>query len=206
VFDINEVEGQHFISMEYVDGEDLASLLRRIGRLPTDKAIEVARQLFAGLAAIHEQGVVHCDLKPANVMLDGRGRVRITDFGLIDLAGKDGRGAGTLAYMSPEQIEGRAVTHRSDLYSLGLLLYEVFTGRSAFTDQHGVREYCPPIPPSQLVKNLDPVVEHLILQCIERDPTRRPTSVSRLAADLPGGDPLPDSPRTPRTLPSRVSL
>src|SRR5437879_5819631 len=133
VFDINEADGRPFIAMEYIDGEDLSSLLRRIGRLPPDKALEVARQLFAGLAAIHEQGAVHCDLKPANVMLDGRGRVRITDFGLADLTGKDGHGAGTSAYMAPEQLAMQRITPKSDIYSLGLVLYELFTGQQAFT-------------------------------------------------------------------------
>src|ERR1700678_754278 len=82
VSDIGQVEGQHYISMEYVDGEDLASLMRRIGRLPADKAVEIARKLCAGLAAAHEKGVLHRDLKPSNVMLDSRGQVLLTDFGL----------------------------------------------------------------------------------------------------------------------------
>ena len=97
VYDIGEADGRHFLSMEYVDGEDLASLLRRIGRLPQDKAVEIARQLCAGLAAAHERGVLHRDLKPANVMLDGRGQVRITDFGLAALADDDGRASATRA-------------------------------------------------------------------------------------------------------------
>ncbi len=88
VYDIGVIEGQHFLSMEYVDGEDLASLLRRIGRLPSDKALEFTRRICAGLAAAHERGVLHRDLKPANLMIDGRGQVRITDFGLAALAGE----------------------------------------------------------------------------------------------------------------------
>ena len=89
VYDIGELDGRHFLTMEYIDGEDLASLLKRIGRLPGDKAIDVARQLCAGLAAAHDKGVLHRDLKPANVMIDGRGRVRITDFGLAVAAGEE---------------------------------------------------------------------------------------------------------------------
>ena len=116
--------------MEYVDGEDLASLLRRIGRFPEDRAIELARQICAGLAAAHDRGVVHRDLKPANIMLDGSGKIRITDFGLAGAAGETLR-AGTPAYMAPEQLAGGEVTPRSDIYALGLVLYELFTGRRA---------------------------------------------------------------------------
>jgi len=110
VYDVGEVGGRHFLSMEYVDGEDLASLLRRIGRLPPDKATEIARQLCAGLAAAHDRGVVHRDLKPGNVMLDGLGRARITDFGLASAAAAGGAGerSGTPAYMAPEQLRMRA--------------------------------------------------------------------------------------------------
>src|ERR1044071_4383411 len=122
-YDIGDADGRPFLTMEYVDGEDLSSLLRRIGRFPQDKAIEVARQMCAGLAAAHERGVLHRDLKPANVMIDGRGHVRITDFGLAVMAGSasDVR-TGTPAYMAPEQLAGREVSERSDLYSLGLVL------------------------------------------------------------------------------------
>jgi serine/threonine protein kinase len=132
VHDIAEVDGQHFLSMEYIDGEDLKGLLRRIGRLPKDKGIQIAQQLCAGLAAAHEKGVLHRDLKPANVMIDGRGQARITDFGLARLA--DGAAgadeiAGTPAYMAPEQLARGETTIQSDLYSLGLILHEVFTGQ-----------------------------------------------------------------------------
>ena len=109
VYDIGEAEGRHFLSMEYVDGEDLASLLKRIGRLPADKATDVARRVCAGLAAAHEKGVLHRDLKPANVMLDRQGEVVITDFGLAVLADQvpqhDLR-SGTPTYMAPEQLAG----------------------------------------------------------------------------------------------------
>src|SRR5207302_2239828 len=132
-YDIGDADGRPFLTMEYVDGEDLASLLRRIGRFPQDKAVEVARQICAGLAAAHERGVLHRDLKPANVMIDGEGHVRITDFGLAALAGSvaDVR-AGTPAYMAPEQLSGREVTQRSDIYALGLVLFELFTGKRAY--------------------------------------------------------------------------
>src|SRR5262245_5092256 len=135
IYDIGESPEGPFIAMEYVDGEDLASLLRRIGRLPSDKALEIARDLSAGLAAAHDLGIVHRDLKPANVMIDGRGRARITDFGLAALAAELERGggfAGTPAYMAPEQLESGAVTARTDIYALGLILYEVFSGKRLF--------------------------------------------------------------------------
>src|SRR6201984_2134158 len=138
VYDVGEVDGATFFSMEYVDGEDLASLLRRIGRLPPDKAVEIARELCAGLAAAHTKGVLHRDLKAANIMLDGRGQVVITDFGLAgvadDIRGTEVR-SGTPAYMSPEQLAGKEVTTRSDIYGLGLVLYEVFTGKRAFGEK-----------------------------------------------------------------------
>ena len=108
VYDIGEIDGQIFLSMEYVDGEDLASLLRRIGRVPTDKALEIARKICAGLAAAHDKGVLHRDLKPANVMLDGRGNALIADFGLAAMGQVQAHEIrhGTPAYMAPEQLTG----------------------------------------------------------------------------------------------------
>jgi serine/threonine-protein kinase len=182
VWDVVESDGHEFLTMEYVDGEDLASLLRRIGRLPEDRAVRMARELCAGLGAVHDQGILHRDLKPANVMVDGRGRVRLADFGLAALA-DDVAGAeissGTPAYMSPEQREGRAVTVRSDVYALGLVLYEVFTGRPAGSAS-----------PSSHVKELDPAIDRAIQRCLEPDPALRPASAVAVAASLPGGDPL----------------
>jgi hypothetical protein len=197
VYDIAEFEGQHFLSMEYVDGEDLSSLLRRIGRLPGDKALQIARQLCAGLAAAHEKGVLHRDLKPANVMLDGSGRVRITDFGLAALADEiqqsDVR-AGTPAYMAPEQREGKEVSVASDIYSLGLVLFELFTGKPAYTGNSRAElaesQRQDVTSPSSHVQDIDPSVERVILGCMARHPTERPSSALAVAAALPGGDPL----------------
>lgn len=199
VYDIGEADGLHFLSMEFVPGEELASLLRRIGRLPGDKAVEVARQLCAGLAAAHANGVLHRDLKPANVMIDDAGNVRVTDFGLAGLAEEfQGReiAAGTPAYMAPEQLAGREVTIRSDVYALGLVLYEIFTGKRAFAARTldellRLRETTStPTAPSSLVKDLDPLVERVIERCLEKEPERRPASAMQVAAALPGGDPI----------------
>jgi serine/threonine-protein kinase len=198
VYDVGEVDGHHYLSMEYVDGEDLSSLLRRIGRLPKDKAVQISRQLCLGLAAAHEQGILHRDLKPANVMIDGRGRARITDFGLATLAGSlraDEVGAGTPLYMAPEQRAGKEVTVRSDLYSLGLVLYELFTGQQAFkastpAELARLQEESTPTSPTRLVEGLDPTVERAILRCLAKEPRDRPASAIAVAASLPGGDPL----------------
>jgi serine/threonine protein kinase len=198
VYDIAEIDGRHFLSMEYIDGEDLASLLKRIGHLTNEKALDIARQLAAGLAAAHERGVLHRDLKPANIMLDGHGHVRITDFGLAIAADEttdSAEIAGTPAYMAPEQLAGKGATVRSDMYSLGLVLYEIYTGKKAFTattlaELRQQKETQTPRAISELREGMDPVVERLIQRCMERDPNARPASVSQLALALPGGDPL----------------
>ena len=198
VFDVGDADGTLFLTMEYVDGEDLGSLVRRIGRLSPDKAAEIARQICAGLAAAHERGVIHRDLKPANVMLDGAGKVRITDFGLASLAatiqGAEAR-AGTPAYMAPEQLAGREVTTKSDIYSLGLVLYEILTGKRAFEaatlpELMKQRESGTITNPSTLIRDLDPLIERVILRCLESQPDKRPNSALQVAAALPGGDPL----------------
>ncbi len=181
-----------FIAMEYVDGEDLASLLRRIGRLPLDKGLDVARQLCSALAAVHAEGIIHRDLKPENVMLDGRGRVRLMDFGIAAAVGaaRDVR-SGTPAYMSPEQHAGKEATERSDIYALGLVIHEVLTGRHpgdtpasrSGTRGSGTRSATDHEP-------LDSATDGIIKRCLAEDPAARPQSALAVAFALPGGDPL----------------
>jgi len=201
VYDISEFEGRYFLSMEFIDGEDLASLIQRIGYLSNQKALDLARQLAAGLAAAHARGVLHRDLKPANIMIDGHGRVRITDFGLAVAAGDETPAAqstqmfGTPAYMAPEQFAGQGATVRSDIYALGLILYEIYSGKRAFSaptvaELRAQKEGQTPKTPSDIRHDIDPIVERVIMRCLERDPRSRPASAAQLAAAFPGGDPL----------------
>jgi serine/threonine-protein kinase len=194
VYDIGEVDGLTFLSMEYVSGEDLASLAKRIGRLSPDKALDLSRQLCAGLAAAHDRRVLHRDLKPANLMLDDNGQLRITDFGLAGLVGDVGPRAGTPAYMAPEQLAGQPATVQSDIYALGLVMYELFTGQRPF-DFRSIAELMQRHdegipPPSSFVTGLDLSVDRGIMRCLERDPAKRPDSARKVLASLPGGDPL----------------
>ena len=198
VYDVAEADGHTFITMEYIDGEDLRSLLERIGQLSQRKALDIAQQLCAGLQAAHELGVLHRDLKPANIMLDARGRVRITDFGLAVAAHDVTSGdvcEGTPAYMAPEQLAGREATTRSDVFALGLVLYELFTGSRPFEaasidELRRLHEESRPVRPGTRVEKLDPLVERAILACLESDVALRPASARGVAAALPGGDPI----------------
>lgn len=200
VYDIGEVSTaesgppQLFITMEYVDGEDLSALLRRIGRFPEDKAIEIARQVCAGLAAAHDKGILHRDLKPANIMLDSAGRVRLMDFSLASVGAVSDVRAGTPAYMAPEQLQGREVTVRSDIFSLGLVLYELFTGRRVFdaktvADLVSQHEQGVTTSMADIVKTIDPAVDRVIARCLDPEPARRPPSALAVAAQL-SADPL----------------
>ncbi len=198
VYDLGEIDGAPFISMEYVDGEDLSSLLPRIGRLPADKAIETARKICAGLAAAHDRGIIHRDLKPQNIMMNKRGEVVIMDFGLAaiadQLSGAEARN-GTPAYMAPEQLKGAEVTARSDIFALGLVLYELFTGKRPY-DAKNVAQLLSQQESAQLTSmtslaaDIDPAVEKAIRRCLDPDPLKRPSSALAVAASLPGGDPL----------------
>ena len=196
VHDIGEVDGRHFLTMEYVDGEDLGSLLRQIGRLPREKALDISRQICEGLSAAHEHGILHRDLKPSNVMLDLDGRVRLMDFGVATFAERESghEVAGTPAYMAPEQVSGREVSIRTEVFSLGLVLFELFTGRRAIRGktlldvlQEHRRGWA---PPADALAGLEPEVARAIERCLAPDPAARPTSARLVARMLPGGDPL----------------
>ena len=196
VWDIGEAEGQHFLSMEFVDGENLASLLRRIGRLPPDKALDIARQVCAGLAAAHEKGVLHRDLKPANVMLDGQGKVRLTDFGLAGLA--EALAATTCApgprpTCHPSSCRG--ARSRSAATSTRSASCSTSSSRAAAFEGKGSRSSRASTATSgrstlAIVPDLDPAVERTILACLEKDPKRRPPSALAVSAMLSGRDPL----------------
>lgn len=187
VFDVGNADEIVFFTMELVDGEDLAALVRRVGRLPSEKVVDIARQLCGGLAAAHAQGVLHRDLKPANILIDDSGRVRITDFGIAISQGQAAAAAhsltGTPAYMAPEQRSlGSVLSPQTDIYALGLVLYELLVG------QHPFRKGAPstaPARPSSLVSNVEPQLERVIMDALSSNPQDRPASALEFAARLP---------------------
>jgi len=200
----------YFISMELLEGDTLAKLLKRIGRVGTDEILGLALQMEAGLSAAHEAGVVHSDFKPGNVILvpnkrfSGGTRAVITDFGLAvktfsSIASSDStvstilaKCAGTPAYMAPEQIEGLAATPASDIYSFGLVLYEIVTGELPFQADTSARLALKklteePLPPSHFVAQINPVWESAILRCLERNPSSRFAKVKDVTNELAKG-------------------
>lgn len=201
VHDLGVADGVHFLSMAYIDGENLQTLLRRIGRLPPAKAAELARQIASGLAAAHRGGVLHRDLKPANVMIDGRGHARITDFGLacaVDRAASAAGPIGTPIYMAPETYLHHATHVSSDVYSFGLVLYEMCTGKRfcRATTSEQLREHHENIAApdlEELSAECEPVLASIVCRCLEPDPSQRPSSAVDLLTLLPGGDPLAEA-------------
>ncbi len=186
VFDVGESNGQVFLTMELVAGEDLSTLLHHVGRLPSEKVSEIGQQLCAGLAAAHAQGVLHRDLKPANILIDDSGGIHITDFGIAILRAESAAHLpiGTPEYMAPEQLTtGAPLTEQTDLYALGLVLYELITGARPRVSAGGQ------LPrPSSLAPNIDPRLERAIVRATATKPIDRPESATALAAALPGGE------------------
>src|SRR6202142_461891 len=193
VHEFNRIGGIAFTSMEYVEGESLRSVLNRFGGLPPRKGIDIALQICSGLKEAHAQGIVHRDLKPENVMIDNTGNVKIMDFGIARsmeaLTKLTGSVIGTPAYMAPEQVGGKPVDYRTDIYSLGLMLYEMFTGSQAFRADTAValalkqlRE-APPLP-HDVEPSIPALVERAILKCLEKEPEKRYQSVDELESVL----------------------
>ncbi|MBM3297820.1 MAG: tetratricopeptide repeat protein, partial [Candidatus Aminicenantes bacterium] len=194
MFDLGEVEGTHYITMEYVSGEDLKTILRMMGPMSAGKVALVARQVCEGLAEAHRLGVVHRDLKPQNLMIDREGSVRIMDFGIarsLKVKGMTGAGVviGTPEYMSPEQIEGQEADNRSDIYSLGIILYEMTTGRMPFEGETFLsialkQKTEAPRNPRELNPQIPEDLNRLILRCLEKDRGRRYQKAEDVLSDL----------------------
>jgi serine/threonine protein kinase len=182
VHEFNRIGGIAYTSMEFVEGESLRSVLNRFGGLPLRKANHVALQICSGLAEAHAQGIVHRDLKPENVMIDAQGNVKIMDFGIARSmeAGTRLTGSivGTPAYMAPEQVAGKQVDYRTDIYSLGLMLYEMFTGTPAFAADTAIAVAMKQMRETpQAPHEIDPTIpvgsERAILKCLEKEPGKR---------------------------------
>ncbi|MGB6483172.1 MAG: protein kinase [Candidatus Acidiferrales bacterium] len=193
VYEFNRIGGIAYTSMEFVEGESLRSVLSRFGGLPVRKAVDLALQICSGLKEAHAQGIVHRDLKPENVMIDAHGNVKIMDFGIARSMENGTRltGAmiGTPAYMAPEQVSGKPVDYRTDIYVLGLVLYEMFTGSETFRADTPVaialkQMQEAPAPPHDIDPNIPVYIERAILKCLEKDPAKRFQSIGELELAL----------------------
>jgi serine/threonine protein kinase/Tol biopolymer transport system component len=191
IHDIQEHDGQLFIVMEFVDGQ---TLQEKKSILSQKQALDIGIQIADGLAAAHEKGIVHRDIKPENIMIRKDGIVQIMDFGLAKLKGasrltKEGSTVGTAGYMSPEQVQGQDADHRSDIFSLGVLLFEMLSGQPPFKGVHEtaiayeiVNVDSPPL--SSIKPNIPPELDAIVLECLEKDPKERTQSASQISVDL----------------------
>jgi serine/threonine-protein kinase len=194
MYELMEAEGMHFITMEYVPGQDLRGLIRQTGQLTTGKAVSIARQVCEGLSEAHGLGVVHRDLKPGNILIDRDGNAKIMDFGIArSISAKAITGAGVLIgtpeYMSPEQVEGKNVDQRSDIYSLGVILYQMLTGRVPFEGDTPLsvavkQKTEAPKDPRTLNAQIPEDLDRLILRCLEKDIEKRYRTAAEIVSDL----------------------
>ena len=194
MFDLGEAEGIHYITMEYVQGEDLKRLIRKVGNLSPGQAIAIAKQICAGLAEAHKLGIVHRDLKPQNILVDEEGNARIMDFGIarsLKTKGITGAGVmiGTPEYMSPEQVESKEIDQRSDIYSLGIVMFEMVTGQIPFEGDSpfstGIKQKIEAPPdPQELNPNIPGDLSRLILKCLQKDKDSRFQSTGEVRSGL----------------------
>jgi hypothetical protein len=191
VYDIGDVNGHQFLSMEYIEGRDLAATLAARGPYGEAEGVDLVRQIAAGLAAVHAEGVLHRDLKPANIMINRAGEAQLMDFGIAsagDLDETERITEGTPHYMAPEQLRGVEVSAQSDVYALGLVMHEIFTGRKLFESKtvselvDRQRALGSSVPAS--LRSLTPSLQEAIRRCLDPDPQRRPASVAEAASML----------------------
>ncbi|MFA9454300.1 MAG: protein kinase, partial [Candidatus Aminicenantaceae bacterium] len=217
MYDLNKVDGSYYITMEYVSGGDLKRLIRRTRYIPIGTAVAIATQICEGLAEAHRLGIVHRDLKPNNIMIDDDGQARIMDFGIartVKTKGITGSGIiiGTPEYMSPEQVEAKEVDQRSDIYSLGIILYEMVTGRVPFEGDSaiaiGVKHKSEqPEDPVQINAQVPEDVSRLILKCLEKDQADRYQSAGEVRAELEGiAQGMPTSQKAQKTAATKRPL
>jgi len=214
MYDINEEKGNHFITMEYVSGQDLKGMIRQSRQLTIGTSISIAKQICDGLTEAHKIGIVHRDLKPSNIMIDKEGDAHILDFGIarsLKEKGITGAGVmiGTPEYMSPEQVEGKEVDQRSDIYSLGIILYEMLTGRVPFEGDSpftiGIKHKSEiPGPPVKINPRISDDLNRLILKCLEKDKEKRYQSAAEVRAELESIE--KGMPTTERVVPKRKSV
>ena len=194
MYELMEDGGTHFITMEYVSGQDLKGLIRQTGQLTAGKAISIAKQVCEGLAEAQRLGIIHRDLKPGNVMIDREGNAKIMDFGIarsISAKGITGAGVmiGTPEYMSPEQVEGKDVDRRSDIYSLGVILYEMLTGRVPFEGDTSLivalkQKTEPPLDPRKIAPHIPEDLSLIVLRCLEKSREKRYQNAEELFGEL----------------------
>ncbi len=216
VYEINEADGQTFIAMAFVEGLSLDGIIRRgevTSPLPLDEALNYTIQIAEGLQAAHEKEIVHRDIKPANILVTERGQVRITDFGLAKLVGrtqltKEGMSMGTVAYVSPEQTQGALVDHRTDIWALGAMIYEMITGKQPFFgDYEQAVMYSimneDPEPPTALRTGVPMELEKIVNKCLAKDPNERYQHINEIPVDLKAIAFI--SPNAPKTVKSKIS-